>query len=241
MTEIAHRVALVTGAGSGIGRAVALALAGRGTIVWLVGRTLATLEAVAAEARRLGAEAVCCPADLGRDEDVEALVATLGRDAQGLDMLVHSAAMITMGPVESAPVEELDRQYRVNLRAPYVLTQALLPLLRARRGQIVFINSSAGLTAVPQFSQYSATKAALKALADSLRAEVNASGVRVLTVYPGRTATPMGREVHELEGKAYRPDLLAQPEDVAAVVVAAMEAPPSVEVTDLVLRPARKP
>ena len=240
MTEITDRVALVTGAGSGIGRAVALALAGRGAILWLVGRTLDTLEAVATDARRLGAQAVCCPADLSRDEDVHALVAAVRTGAPGLDILVHSAATIAMGPVEAAPVEELDRQYRVNLRAPYLLTQALLPLLRARRGQVVFINSSAGLTAVPQFSQYSATKAALKALADSLRGEVNASGVRVLTVYPGRTATPMGQEVHAMEGKPYRPETLAQPEDVAALVVDAIAAPASLEVTELVLRPARK-
>jgi len=156
-------------------------------------------------------------------------------------VLVHSAGVISMGPVESAPVEELDRQYRINVRAPYVLTRALLPMLMPRRGQIVFVNSFAGLAAAPNLSQYAATKFALKALADSLRAEVNPAGVRVLTVYPGRTATPMQAAVHEMEGKPYRPESLAQPEDVAALVIGALCLPRTAEVTELFVRPMRKP
>jgi NADP-dependent 3-hydroxy acid dehydrogenase YdfG len=90
-------------------------------------------------------------------------------------------------------------------------------------------------------SQYAATKHALKAIADSLREEVNAEGLRVLSVYPGRTASPMQAAVHEMEGRAYHPERLMQPEDVAAVVINALSLPRSAEVTDIYIRPLLKP
>jgi len=134
--------------------------------------------------------------------------------------------------------------YRLNLRAPYLLTQRLLPLLRRARGQVVFVNSSAGLHAAAGTSQYAATKHALKALADSLRCEVNDDGIRVLSVYPGRTASPMQELLHNQHRADARPyvaaDLL-QPDDVAAVVVQALRLPRTAEVTDLHVRPFVKP
>jgi NAD(P)-dependent dehydrogenase (short-subunit alcohol dehydrogenase family) len=186
-------------------------------------------------------------ADLAEDEDIEMLAERLRRDFGALDLLVHSAGVFAMGPVESAPVQELDWQYRTNVRAPYLLTQALLPMLMPRQGQIVFVNSSAGLSAKANVSQYAATKHALKAFADSLRAEVNAKGLRVLSVYPGRTATPMQAAIHEMENlmlhqaRTYDPDRLMQPSDVAAVVLNALCLPKSAEVTDLQIRPMTKP
>jgi NAD(P)-dependent dehydrogenase (short-subunit alcohol dehydrogenase family) len=133
--------------------------------------------------------------------------------------------------------------YRLNLRVPYLLTQRLLPLLRRSRGQVVFVNSSAGLHASAGLSQYAATKHALKALADSLRCEVNHDGVRVLSVYPGRTASPMQEHLHrqQPEVRPYRAADLLQPEDVAAVVVQALSLPRTAEVTDLHVRPFVKP
>ncbi|MGH7855798.1 MAG: SDR family NAD(P)-dependent oxidoreductase, partial [Candidatus Binatia bacterium] len=156
-----------------------------------------------------------------------------------LDVLVHSAGNVALGAVESAPVAELDRQYRVNLRAPYVLTQTCLPLLRAAGGQIVFVNSGAGLHARPQWSQYAMTKHGLKALADSLREEVKPAGIRVMSVFPGRTATPMQESVHRIEGKEYHAGDFLQPEDVASQVAAAVGLPRTADVTDLILRPGR--
>jgi NAD(P)-dependent dehydrogenase (short-subunit alcohol dehydrogenase family) len=180
-------------------------------------------------------------ADLTLDKDIQELVAYLWRDFGRLDLLVHSAGMISLGQFETTPVADFDLQYRTNVRAPFVLTQALLPMLRASQGQIVFINSQAGLSAPANMSQYAATKYALKALADSLRVEVNAAGVRVLSVYPGRTAGPMQATMHVIEGKEYHPERLMQPEDTAAVVLQALSLPRSTEVTDISLRPLRKP
>jgi short-subunit dehydrogenase len=114
-------------------------------------------------------------------------------------------------------------------------------MLQASQGQIVFMNSQAGLHARAHTGQYAATKYALKALADSLREEVNALGVRVLSVFPGSTASPMQAAVHAMKGMEYHPERLMQPEDTAAVVLQALSVPRSTEVTDIILRPLRKP
>jgi short-subunit dehydrogenase len=241
LTNLTNQVVLLTGAGSGIGRAIALALAAEGTILWLVGRVREKLDAVADAARRRTSEVCCIQMDLVRDDDIFDVAARLRQEIGYVDILVHCAGEIVLGRLESASIMDLDRQYNINVRAPYLLTQSLLPMLRSRRGQVVFVNSSAGYIAGPNLSQYAATKHALRAIADSLRQEVNADGVRVLSVYPGRTASPMQAAVHALEGKDYFPDYLMQPEDIAAVIVNALGLPRSAEVTDIHVRPFRKP
>jgi NADP-dependent 3-hydroxy acid dehydrogenase YdfG len=241
MAGFTNQTAVVTGASSGVGRAIALALAAEGATLCLVGRHEKTLEAVTESAQVAAPHVLCYRADLTLDRDIQGLTAQLRRDVGHLDLLIHSAGVIALGSLESRPVGDLDWQYGVNVRAPYSLTQALLPLLRPRRGQIVFMNSSVGLNARANVGQYAATKHALKAIADSLRDEVNAEGIRVLSVFLGRTATPMQQAVHEMEGRAYYPELLIQPEDVAAVVLHAVSVPRSAEVTEISIRPLKKP
>lgn len=235
MGTLTDHTALVTGAGSGIGRAIALRLAQAGARLWLVGRRP---EALAATAEAAGGRAEIWPADLAAPEALQTLAAQVA--AQPWDVLVHSAGVYAMGTLAATPVTALDEQYAVNVRAPYVLTQAALPGLKARGGQVVFINSTAGLTARAQVGAYAASKHALKALADSLREEVNADGVRVLSVFPGRTASPMQARVFAAEGRAYAPEALLQPEAVAELVTTALEMPRTAEVTDLHVRPMRK-
>jgi NAD(P)-dependent dehydrogenase (short-subunit alcohol dehydrogenase family) len=145
-----------------------------------------------------------------------------------------------MGATASAPVEEFDWQYHVNLRAPYLLTQSLLPMLRQGQGQIVFINSLVGLNAKGAAGQYSATKHALKALADSLREEVNADGLRVLSVFLGRTASPMQAAVHRMEGRTYKPERLVRPKDVADVVLSVLSLAHTAEATGITIRHSLK-
>jgi short-subunit dehydrogenase len=154
---------------------------------------------------------------------------------------VHSAGAYYAGTVEDTPVQELDRLYRVNLRAPYLLTRSLLSSLRQSRGQIVFINSSAGIKGAAGLSQYASSKFGLHGLSDSLRQEVNADGVRVLSVFPGRTASKMQEEVHRIEQRAFVPGNLLQPRDIAEIVVKSLELPATAEVTDIHVRPFRKP
>ena len=241
MQAFADQIAVVTGASSGIGKAIALGLAAQGATLCLIGRRRAALEAVAKCARAATPRVLHYPTDLTLDKDIQELTACLQQDCGRIDLLIHCAGAISLGQVETAPVADFDLQYRTNVRAPYVLTQALLPMLRARRGQIVFMNSQAGLSARANMGQYAATKYALKALADSLREEVNAAEVRVLSVFPGSTASPMQAAVHAMNGQEYHPERLMQPEDTAAVVIQALSLPRSTEVTDIILRPLRKP
>jgi short-subunit dehydrogenase len=234
------QIAVVTGASSGIGKAIAMGLATQGATLCLVGRKLEALQAVVESAQAAPVQIQCYPTDLTVDEDVQELATQLRHDFGYIDLLIHSAGVIVNGPLEVTPVEDFDRQYRINVRSPYLLTQALLQLLKARQGQIVFINSTVGLSAVANTGQYAATKHALRAVADSLRAEVNPAGVRVLSVFLGRTATPMQAAVHRMEGRTYRPELLIQPEDVAKVVLDTLSVPRTAEVTDIHLRPMIK-
>jgi NAD(P)-dependent dehydrogenase (short-subunit alcohol dehydrogenase family) len=239
-SDLAGRVAVVTGASSGIGRAIALALARQGVKLCAIGRDPIRLAEIVATARQCS-DANDFQIDLGVETQLQPLLEYLERKAGRLDILIHSAGVIHQDPMERACIEDLDAQYAINVRAPYLLTQRLLPLLTAARGQVVFINSSAGLMAKrPEVGQYGATKHALKAIADSLREEVNPKGIRVLTVYLGRTATPMQEALSRQEGKAYQPDMLMQPEDVASVVVHSLMLPRTAEVTDILIRPMVK-
>ncbi len=240
MRVLENQVAVVTGAAGGIGRAISLALAVQGATLFLVGRKLDALKAIAEEARVTALKTFCYQADLSVDNDILKLVASIKQDVGLVDILIHSAGVIWLGPLENASVDKMDCHYRTNLRAPYVLTQALLPGLKSRKGQILFVNSSAALTARANVGQYAATKHALKAVADSLRDEVNPAGVRVLSLFLGRTASPMMASVHKMEHKAYHPERLMQPEDVAAVVINALTLPRRVEVTDISMRPMVK-
>jgi short-subunit dehydrogenase len=236
-----RRVAVVTGASSGVGQAIARGLMAEGMSLRLVGRDRGRLDAIAASLQDPDGRPRCYMADLSRDEEIQELGERLLRDCSTLDVLVHSAGAISLGRMEDAPVAKFDHQYRVNVRAPYLLTQRLLALLRSSRGQVVFINSTAGLIAKAGVGQYAATKHALKAVADSVRDEVNDAGVRVLSVFLGRTATPMQAAVHGMEGRAYHPEDLVQPDDVAAVVMQALRLPRTAEVTEISIRPLKKP
>jgi NADP-dependent 3-hydroxy acid dehydrogenase YdfG len=234
--SFAGRMAVVTAASSGIGRAIAEELAAHGASLCLLGRRPEALGDVAPDLSE-GARKLIYQVDLSAAEQIESFAAGLARDGGQADMLVHSAGVISLGALESASIADLDWQMNINLRAPYLLTRVLLPALKSSRGQIVFINSSAGLRAVPGSGQYSATKHALKAVADSLRAEVDGQ-VRVLSVFTGTTATPMQASLHAAKGRAYHPDRLIQPKDVASLVVHALSLPRRIEVTSLSMRPA---
>jgi NADP-dependent 3-hydroxy acid dehydrogenase YdfG len=232
MIDLRGQTALITGASGGIGAAVAEALAAEGVRLVLVGRDAERLNDVAAHT---GSSEIV-QADLTDDSQLLGIAARVGE----IDLLIHSIGLFRGGPLETAPVRDLDDQYRVNVRVPYLLTQTLLPSLIRRQGQVVFVNSGAGANpAKGSWGAYAATKHALRALADALRAEVNPKGVRVLTVFPGRTATAMQEEVHRFEGRPYDPSRFLQPEDVAAPLVQALRLPRTAELTDLHIRPMK--
>jgi NAD(P)-dependent dehydrogenase (short-subunit alcohol dehydrogenase family) len=239
-SSLAGRSAVVTGASSGIGRAIAVALGHAGAEVCAVGRSPERLAETVAAAGALS-RVKGFQLDLRDDASIQPLCEYLAGAFGRLDVLVHGAGVIQQELLAHASIDAFDDQFAVNLRAPYLLTQRLLPLLLAARGQIVFINSSAALSAArPEIGQYAATKHALKAVADSLRAEVNSHGIRVLSVFLGRTATPMQETLFKQEGRAYRGETLLQPGDVATMVLAALTLPATAEVTDMSIRPMIK-
>jgi short-subunit dehydrogenase len=238
--DLNDQLAIVSGASGGIGQAIALALAKCGTKLALVGRDYGRLEAVATKAAELGVVVRFYQVDLANPDEVHGLAKRVLTDFDQVNILVHSVGIISIAAVEIADLRDLESQYVINVRSPYLLTQALLPSLKRQKGQIVFVNSTAGLDARANLSQYGATKHALRAVADSLREEVNPQGVRVLSIFLGRTATPMQAETCKMEGRDYHPELLMQPEDVAAMLVSALSMPRTAEVTEIRMRPLLK-
>jgi short-subunit dehydrogenase len=227
--------AVITGASSGIGRAIAIEMAATGNSVCLVGRNQERLDQVAEVARRT-ARVVVYRADLTRDQAIIDLAQFIEKEFAALDVLFLCAGTLQRGTIETTAVEQLDMLYQSNLRSPFLLVQAFLPMLKSSRGQIVFMNSSQGLHATANTGLYAATKHALKALTDSLRLEVNPDGIRVLSLYPGRTATPMLKALYD-ERQPYRAELLLQPEDVAQTALASISLPRTAEITDVEIRP----
>jgi NADP-dependent 3-hydroxy acid dehydrogenase YdfG len=234
------QVAIVTGATGGIGQAVAARLLEKGAVVCLVGRTAESLETLVSSQKWPGERTRCYPVDLQDAGAVKRFAADCSSEFPHVHVLVHAAGTIALDSVRRGRVADFDRQLQVNVRAPYVITQALLPQILEGHGQIAFVNSSAGLQARREASQYAATKHALRALADSLREEVNEQGVRVLSVFLGRTASRMQEAVHLYEGRPYDPGKLLQPDDVASVIIGALELPRTAEVTDVSMRPLVK-
>ncbi|GHF87277.1 SDR family oxidoreductase [Streptomyces thermodiastaticus] len=225
---------VITGAGSGIGAAVARRLHARGDRLVLHARDAGRAEELAAEFP--GAETL-----VGDLADPEALSEALSQQTlpDQVDSLLHIAGVVDLGAVGELSRKAWRRQLDVNLIAPAELTRLFLPGLRAARGHVVFVNSGAGLNAHAGWSAYAASKHGLKALADALREEEHGNGVRVTTVYPGRTASPMQAKVHQQEGKEYDPSRWIDPESVATTVLTALDLPRDAEVTDLSVRPGR--
>ncbi|MGA5701153.1 SDR family oxidoreductase [Peterkaempfera bronchialis] len=223
---------LITGAGSGIGAAVARRLAGRGEQLWLLARD-------ARRAKELRERFPGSRTLVGDLAEPERLSWAFGQQELPveLDSLLQVAGVVELGTVGELSAKVWQHTLAVNTVAPAELTRLLLPSLRQARGQVVFVNSGAGLRADAQWGAYAASKFALRALADALRAEEHAHGVRVTSVHPGRTATPMQEKVHAQEGREYRPDAWIDPESVATTVLTALDLPRDAEITDLSVRP----
>ncbi len=238
MGPFSGQTILVTGASGGVGEAVARRLGEQGAKVCLTGRNRQRLEKIAGDLP--AGRARCYPADLTVEDELQNAVQGLLKENQRLDAVIHCAAIIILGTVATAAVQDFEKQFHTNVTAPFRLTQLLLPALVSSRGQVVFINSSAGRHASAGVGQYAATKHALKAVADSLRDECNAAGVRVCSLFLGSTATPMQAAIRAEQERAYEPERLIQPADVAEMVAALLALPRTAEVTDLVMRPMEK-
>ena len=172
-------------------------------------------------------------ADLADVEAVERIEGIPDR----LDSVLHVAGIVELATVAETSAEHLRAQLDVNLVSPLLLTRACLPALRQARGVVVFVNSGAGLQAGALWAAYAASKYGLRAVADALRAEEMGNGVRVTTVFPSRTSTPMQEKVHEQEGKTYDSSLWISPETVAATLLHVIDVPADATIPEVTVRP----
>lgn len=224
------RTHVITGAGSGIGAVLADRLRDRGDRLILPVRSAARAE----ELRGRFPDAVMVVADLAEPSTLHGL----GREVEGpVHGLIHSAGVVELGPVAELRLDALQHQLDVNLLAPAVLTRELLPHLRRAEGTIVFVNSGSGRRANPGWSGYAASKFALRGFAEALAGEEAEHGVRVSSVYPGRTATAMQEQVHQHEGADYDETRWIQPETIAEAILHALDAGPDAVIPEIVVRP----
>jgi NADP-dependent 3-hydroxy acid dehydrogenase YdfG len=217
--------ALITGASGGIGVAIAQALAPTHTLL-LAGRPSPRLDAVA---DRFGA--TTWPLDLTDVDEIESAAEVLAE----LDVLVHNAGVAYPGRVAESTPEQWRATFEVNVTGAVALTLALLPALRAARGQVVFINSGSGINPSPGLAAYSASKFALRAFADSLRADEPL--LRVTSIHPGRVDTEMQRDLVGYEGGDYDPARFLTAETVAGVVAQVVATPPDAHTHEVIIRP----
>lgn len=216
--------ALITGAGGGLGSAIADALAPTHSLL-LAGRPSDRLDAVA---QRLGVSTLAL--DLS---DTDTLAATADV-VDELDVLVHNAGVAYPDHLAESWIGDWRKTLEINVIGVVALTHALLPALRRAKGQVIFVNSGAGLNVLAGMASYSASKFAMRAYADSLRAEEPT--LRVTSVHPGRIATEMQRKLREFEGGEYDEKNYLRPETVARVIADIVATPPDGHVHQIIIR-----
>jgi NADP-dependent 3-hydroxy acid dehydrogenase YdfG len=226
------KTAIVTGAGRGIGRAIARAFAAEGATVVLAARSRADLATVAAEVREAGGRALAIPTDVTQDTAVEALVEQAG---PRVDILVTSAGLASFGPVADSKSADWDAMLALNLRAAIVCCRAVLPtMIRQHSGTILNLSSIASKRALPGSAVYTATKAGLEAFSRVLAEELRPHGVRVGVLVPGAVDTP----IWDAMGATPPRDKMLRPEDVARAAVLMVTLPPHASLEELTLLPA---
>jgi NADP-dependent 3-hydroxy acid dehydrogenase YdfG len=229
------KVALVTGAGRGIGRAIAVAFAAEGAAVVLVARSRADLAGVAAEIRERNGRALAIPTDVTQDGAVEAVIEQTLTDLGRLDVLVTSAGTAAFGAVADSKPADWDTMLALNLRAVMVCCRAVLPaMLRQRSGTILNVGSIASKRALPGSAVYTATKTAVDAFSRVLAEELRPHGVRVGVLVAGAVDTPLWDSM----GASPPREKMLRPEDVARAAVLMATLPPHASLEELTLLPA---
>ncbi|MEV4148783.1 SDR family NAD(P)-dependent oxidoreductase [Amycolatopsis sp. NPDC049691] len=223
--DLRERRTLITGAGSGIGRALALELASRRGALALAGRRAGPLAETAALVAERGGTAHPITADLTADGEPDRVVAEAAEALGGLDVLINNAGNVRAAPLEDIDVADIRAMVALNLLAPVLTTRAALPHLRAAgaahgNAALVGISSAAGLVGTPFYATYAATKAGLMRFGEALRRELHGSGIHVASVYPGPVDTPMMTTTRAGADLGYG---LRPVGEVVAEIVAALE------------------
>ena len=222
------QVALITGAGTGIGAAIANSLSQSGAKIVLSGRTLERLESASKE---LLTESICLTCDVQDEAQIQNLIAKTIEHFGKLDILVNNAGTFGPTPFDEIKTSDLDQMLSTNLRAPFLLTQAAWPHLKASKGQIVNVSSVAGTRGFIGSSAYCASKFGLNGLTEVLALEGKQHGIRVFAVCPGAVATPLWER---LEGQETL-NRMMKPETVADLVLWMLTSPREVELEKVVI------
>ncbi|RYJ45781.1 3-ketoacyl-ACP reductase [Flavobacterium beibuense] len=221
MQNLKQKNALITGAGKGIGKAVAIALAAEGVNVALLARTKTDLEQVAKEIEPYGVKTVIVTADIADIESVNQAVNTVLGEFKTIDILINNAGIGKFGKFLDLTPEEFENIIKVNLFGIYYATRAVLPgMIEQQSGDIINISSTAGLKGAPITSAYSASKFAVMGLTESLMQEVRKHNIRVTALTPSTVATDMAINLNLTDGN---PEKVMQAEDIAELIVAQLK------------------
>lgn len=221
MQSLQNKTALITGAGKGIGRAVALALANEGVHIGLVARTEKDLQAVAAEVTALGVKAAIAMADVSDIHSVNAAVVKIRQELGAIDILINNAGTAAFGKFLDLTPEQWENQIKVNLFGVYYVTRAVLPeMIERQTGDIINVSSTAGLKGAAVTSAYSASKFGLMGLTDSLMQEVRKHNIRVTALTPSTVVTDLAKSANLINNNEER---VMHPEDFAELMVAQLK------------------
>jgi 3-oxoacyl-[acyl-carrier protein] reductase len=221
MESLKGKTALVTGAGKGIGKAIALELAKEGVNIGLLARTTADLEQVAAELAAFGVKTSIVTADVTDINAVDTAVAQVKAELSFIDILINNAGIGAFGSFLELEPETFERIIKVNLFGVYYVTRAVLPaMIEQKTGDIVNISSTAGQRGAAVTSAYSASKFGLIGLSESLMQEVRKHNIRVTSLTPSTVATELSIDLKLTDGN---PEKVMQPEDFAELVVAQLK------------------
>ena len=221
MNDLKNKNALITGAGKGIGKAIALALAKEGVNVILVARTQEEIDNVAAKARSLRVKALAITADVADMNSVNAAVEKALAEFKTIDILINNAGIAAFGKFLELEPTEWERIIQVNLMGSYYVTRAVIPNMMERQtGDIINISSTAGLAGNALTSAYSASKFAVLGLTDSLMQEMRKHNIRVTALTPSTVATEMSKELKLTDGN---PEKVMQSEDIAELIIAQLK------------------
>jgi 3-oxoacyl-[acyl-carrier protein] reductase len=235
------QVTVVTGASSGIGRAVARALATEGASVVVAGRRADRLDALVDELAGSDGDGLAVTVDVTEEADVDRLHDAAVERYGGVDVLVNNVGVGSYGPLPSMTVEDYDWMMRTNMRSSFLCTRRFLPaMLEAGSGQVCFIGSVAGLKGLPGESVYCASKFAQMGFAQALDYETRESGVKVSVVAPGGVNTEFAIGTGRVEGDPALEAML-DPEDVAGAVVFALTQPEKARTFLIGMRPMSEP